>query len=572
MGSQLSNEVFDMVDTDNSGHIDVTEAKDLLKVLPPHLKTPLADLVDVCGSKKIKKKEFAKFFKSKKVANKGDLLGEVKQALVAAEKAKLEADKKQGYAAMAARKLSHPIFVLDPATAKLKTVHWHEFDLALPLDDDERSRKVLISQFKKGDTNGNGYVSLAEMEALLKSVLHFGEPIRRALAKSIARSFRACRETTGKHKDYVEKTEFPLFVEFLRYDLFCLQMFQEMDKSSDSRVSDKEFSSMVPRLARKYSMPIPQDLAAEFKEMDRDGHGMVLYDEFADYMLSHRIANPSPAILALRKGAQIKEPEDESYDAVKARRQQEQGGPAADGKGLGSAGPRGGAGSRPGTETGSDRQSAIIADLTQKVSSLSQKVSALEEEKKTLAKRLQSSDQRVGDSAFQITTFLTAAESRGIDELTAETLEELLRDECNLGNPPRAEYVRGFFRFATDPSPLAFAAEYKRMMTMQAMLSMREARAGTMDTKALLRHFRVGSVEDANSLVRDIMAGAAAAGQEEGQPMDDDDDDGEGGQTVTPLDVLKWYSATFTPLGESKKSGRRSDSKLSDTKFEVVQE
>mmetsp|Transcript_22130 Transcript_22130/g.44394 ORF Transcript_22130/g.44394 Transcript_22130/m.44394 type:complete len:700 (-) Transcript_22130:19-2118(-) len=213
-------------------------------------------------------------------------------------------------AAAAAAPSGGKVFVLLPGTGDLKYIDWKAFDTKLPLsgDDDGQSEDLLDKHFTAHDGNGNGYLSLAEIEKLLMKVLNYGLEVKRVLSKSVARAHRATkgvRGGAGSNDDYVEKLEFPVFIEFWRYDLRCLDLFKQVDTSEDMRISVEEFKTLLPKIASENSLSIPGDLDEEFKKADRDGHGMVLYDEFADYMIRHKFNTPSKAILLLRSTARI---------------------------------------------------------------------------------------------------------------------------------------------------------------------------------------------------------------------------------------------------------------------------
>mmetsp|Transcript_28112 Transcript_28112/g.68348 ORF Transcript_28112/g.68348 Transcript_28112/m.68348 type:complete len:310 (+) Transcript_28112:454-1383(+) len=80
---------------------------------------------------------------------------------------------------------------------------------------------------------------------------------------------------------------------FLRYDLQILTLFLKMDTSDDLRLSYDEFKTMMPLLCKETGMQPPEDPKKAYAEMDADSGGLVLYDEFADYMMKYKVANPS---------------------------------------------------------------------------------------------------------------------------------------------------------------------------------------------------------------------------------------------------------------------------------------
>ncbi len=191
----------------------------------------------------------------------------------------------------------------------MSTLSFAVFDAELPLDGSPESASKLEKVFDNGDGNKNGFLSLAEVEKTLMLALGYGKPTRIKVAKSVRRAHRATRGTNaGKNEDYVEKAEWPLFVAFFRYDLHILQLFCRADTDADGRVSRDEFKRYYKRAHKKLRLPPVDDsrLGVLFNEFDSDGGGWVRYDEFANWMMQHRIKNPDECILRCREAARIK--------------------------------------------------------------------------------------------------------------------------------------------------------------------------------------------------------------------------------------------------------------------------
>jgi len=83
--------------------------------------------------------------------------------------------------------------------------------------------------------------------------------------------------------DYIEKCEFRLLLVYLRQYLELWQMFSEIDISGDRRVEFAEFQKAVP-IIQSWGGKIT-DPAAEFKKVDKDGGGMILLGEIAEWAL-----------------------------------------------------------------------------------------------------------------------------------------------------------------------------------------------------------------------------------------------------------------------------------------------
>ena len=93
-------------------------------------------------------------------------------------------------------------------------------------------------------------------------------------------------------EDYVERSEFRLLLKYLRQYFELFLMFEEIDGSDgldvdDRRISFSEFQASIPLLTtwgfpKNLQDMDPSDL---FKQIDSDGHGMILFAEFADWAL-----------------------------------------------------------------------------------------------------------------------------------------------------------------------------------------------------------------------------------------------------------------------------------------------
>ncbi len=85
----------------------------------------------------------------------------------------------------------------------------------------------------------------------------------------------------AQNDDYVDYSEFRMFLLYLRQYLELWVMFAAIDTSGDKRIEKAEFGASVDLVA-KWGLAI-SDADATFKEIDVDGGGVVLFDEFADW-------------------------------------------------------------------------------------------------------------------------------------------------------------------------------------------------------------------------------------------------------------------------------------------------
>jgi hypothetical protein len=158
------------------------------------------------------------------------------------------------------------------------------------LDKDDATQKAArMTVFAKFDPNNNGYVSLAECEKGCRDVLGFGDVTNMLPKPVVMRAYQAARGVSEGHGDYVEKSEFRLFLVYLQRYLELWQMFAAMDGSSsgvdDRRITYDEFQKSVPQLVQQFGIVV-DDPQATFDAMDVNGGGMVLFDEFSQWAMA----------------------------------------------------------------------------------------------------------------------------------------------------------------------------------------------------------------------------------------------------------------------------------------------
>ena len=163
-------------------------------------------------------------------------------------------------------------------------VDWASVSSKLPVGTDAAAKAARNKLWSTLDMNGNGYVSLAEVDRLMV-VLQLGEL---AAAKPVLlRAFNASKGIKKSRSklgdDYVEKREFRGLLVNLRYYLELFTMFQAVDATGDGRLEYAEFERAVP-LLESWGATLANPRAG-FDAIDTDGHGMILFDEFAAWAL-----------------------------------------------------------------------------------------------------------------------------------------------------------------------------------------------------------------------------------------------------------------------------------------------
>ena len=164
-----------------------------------------------------------------------------------------------------------------------KKINW---DPILKLMPTSKTDPVAIKQRKKlfrdMDPNGNGFLSLAEID---KGILDLGLDGLFNCKPAIIKAFQHAKNYGGKDKkgtnkaDYVERKEFRVFLLALRQYFEYYDVFDRVDTSDDGRITIDEFYDCWDVLER-YVGPI-KDLKAAFEEIDQNMGGFILFDEFA---------------------------------------------------------------------------------------------------------------------------------------------------------------------------------------------------------------------------------------------------------------------------------------------------
>mmetsp|Transcript_52948 Transcript_52948/g.95210 ORF Transcript_52948/g.95210 Transcript_52948/m.95210 type:complete len:574 (-) Transcript_52948:114-1835(-) len=178
----------------------------------------------------------------------------------------------------------------------------------LPTGRDRESTAARRALFRTADMNGNGITSLAECDRLIVSVLAIeGVSIMKPV---INRAFHAARDIvppTGSFSPhYVDFHEFRYFLIYLQHYLELFLVFCSIDRRdakstaatryTDRRMSFPEFKEAIPRLLEwglegDVVKQLREDPRSVFRDLDADGGGVVLFDEFAHWALWNHLFN-----------------------------------------------------------------------------------------------------------------------------------------------------------------------------------------------------------------------------------------------------------------------------------------
>ena len=170
-----------------------------------------------------------------------------------------------------------------------KNYDWEGLLQRLPIKKTAEERAKRRKIWDAIDMNGNGYVSLAEFDRGVRDVLNL--PKIFSLKKVLIRAFNAAKnKIKGKSKhsdDYVEWLEFRILLVYLRQYFEYYVMFCRIDTSDDFKVDINEFKKAIPTL-EKWGVKIT-DPVAEFKKIDNNNSGSIMFDEFCEYAIKKNL-------------------------------------------------------------------------------------------------------------------------------------------------------------------------------------------------------------------------------------------------------------------------------------------
>lgn len=161
--------------------------------------------------------------------------------------------------------------------------------LRLTLDKDMRDYGLieldsLKSMWKRLDYNGNNVVSLAEIDKMVVELVQGGTwPAWLNSKPALMRAYKKTILKDGDGDDWVEKAEFHALLLNLFWFAKLFQIFQTVDSGADRRIDFREFYAGLSQLGLQLS---EQDAREEFKKVDVNGGGQVLFVEFCAYVRS----------------------------------------------------------------------------------------------------------------------------------------------------------------------------------------------------------------------------------------------------------------------------------------------
>lgn len=175
--------------------------------------------------------------------------------------------------------------------------------LELNNDNAKKERDDIFSSF---DPNGNGYLSLAELEKGCRDELKIDfindkRVIRKAYMKSKSIASEKNPDVVSQYgPDYVERSEFRYFIVYLLqyYDIW-FTLYTKLATSSNDSDNDNDYRISKDKFESNYSVIQEWDKENVFDSnatpdevfdvIDTNHGGYILFDELADYIIMKTI-------------------------------------------------------------------------------------------------------------------------------------------------------------------------------------------------------------------------------------------------------------------------------------------
>eukprot|EP00931_Biecheleriopsis_adriatica_P114619 TRINITY_DN90541_c0_g1_i1.p1 TRINITY_DN90541_c0_g1~~TRINITY_DN90541_c0_g1_i1.p1 ORF type:complete len:487 (-),score=111.77 TRINITY_DN90541_c0_g1_i1:55-1515(-) len=165
-------------------------------------------------------------------------------------------------------------------------------------DDLERKIKVILSDhhkcrelWRRLDYNGNNIVSLAEIDKMVVEeypLLNHKPALMRAYKKAISKA------GGGDGDAWVERKEFKKLMAYIFYFNKLFWVFEHEDGDADRRLTAAEFKKCMVICGCSMS---DADFQREFRQVDKNGGGIILFDEFCQFFASKNCPQAMTALV-----------------------------------------------------------------------------------------------------------------------------------------------------------------------------------------------------------------------------------------------------------------------------------
>ena len=171
----------------------------------------------------------------------------------------------------------------------MSEIDWAAINEKLPIGRDPESKERRKKMFSDFDVNGNRLLSLAEVDKATRDVLKIDEIYD--FKGAISHAFKIAKNCTKSIKsevgdDYIEFREFRFFLLSLRQYFEYGVAFRRIDVNKDHKISLVEFKEAQSNI-EKWVGKI--DAEEEFKKIDTNGGGAILFDEFCEWAIKKNL-------------------------------------------------------------------------------------------------------------------------------------------------------------------------------------------------------------------------------------------------------------------------------------------
>ena len=165
-----------------------------------------------------------------------------------------------------------------------QNIDWAMIREKLPFERTKEQYKRRSELWKSVDVNGNGIVSLAELDKAMADVFNLFHIYK--TKEVMMRAFQAAKDKhPPKHAlsdDYIERAEFRILLQYLREYFEYSQAFGRIDKDGDDRIDKEEFIKGIPVMNKWVKEDVTGDT---FDEIDTNGGGKILFSEFCRWAI-----------------------------------------------------------------------------------------------------------------------------------------------------------------------------------------------------------------------------------------------------------------------------------------------
>jgi len=166
---------------------------------------------------------------------------------------------------------------------------WAQLKEKLPYERTEEEKQKRMDQWNKIDVNGNGYLSLAEVDKGMRDVV--GLPILFENKPVLMRAFQAAKSVapsaSDKDDNYIQKKEYRLLLQYLRQYYEFWLAFERLDTDDDRRIGFEEFVEGKDMLT-KWNIDM-SDPEAQWQKCDKNSGGKILFSEFCDWAIQKNL-------------------------------------------------------------------------------------------------------------------------------------------------------------------------------------------------------------------------------------------------------------------------------------------